>query len=190
MQYYNKNTTDNQKESLTEVDENDNVIGPIQREICHNQTKKPWHRTTSIYLFGANGDIYLTRKSKTKDTGAGLLGVSASGHVDFGDSYKETAQRELKEELGLDTELREIDYVKADTGHEKEFIKIYAGISKEKPNINKEEVEECFIINFHQFINDFKNGKFNFPPGAKDSIEQVLKTGSLETFWNKHFKNR
>jgi isopentenyldiphosphate isomerase len=188
MQYYNKNTTDDQKELLTEVDENDNVIGPVARETCHNQTTKPWHRTTSIYIFNVKGEIYLTRKSKTKDTGASKLNISASGHVDFGDSYKETAKRELEEELGLNTELEEIDYLKIDTGYEKEFMKIYAGITKSRPEINKEEVEEIFTLDFHQFMDDSKDRKFDFPPGAKDSIEQVLKTGSLEKFWNKHFK--
>jgi isopentenyldiphosphate isomerase len=188
MQYYNKNTTDDPKELLTEVDGNDKVIGPVEREICHNQTKKPWHRTTSIYVFNSKGEIFLTRKGQNKDTGAGLLGISASGHVDFGDTYKETAERELKEELNLDIKLEEIGNLKIDVGYEKEFIGIFAGVTEKDPIPNKEEVAEMFKIGFRKLTTDFKAKKIIFGPGAKDSFEYVLETGTLEEYWNKHFK--
>lgn len=188
MQYYNKNTTDDQKELLTEVDENDNVIGPVAREICHNQTRRPWHRSTGIYIFNAKGEILLTYKSKHKDVRAKALSISASGHVDFGETYEQTARRELSEELGLTVQLEEVNYFKADAGFEKEFVKEYAGITRTKPVINKKEVARIFTMNFHQFINDFKNNKLTFPQGSKDTIRQAVETGSLEKYWNKHFK--
>lgn len=41
MRNYNPQTSDNQNELLYEVDEFDNVIGPVSRNECHNESRKP-----------------------------------------------------------------------------------------------------------------------------------------------------
>lgn len=122
---YNKNTTDNQQELLVEVDENDNVIGAVTREECHNQTRKPWHRTTHIYLFNKKGDLYLSQRSLTKDTAAGLWTVSSGGHIEYGSTPEKTAKKELLEELEILVDLELIDKCSVDYATEKEIISIF-----------------------------------------------------------------
>lgn len=173
--YYNKSTLDNPNEFLTEVDENDNVIGPISREKCHNQTEIPWHRTTHVYIINSKGELLLTKRSAFKDTAPNTVVISSGGHVRYGEEPKETASRELFEELGLETRLKFIKKYQINYGFEKEFVYVYFGISDEKPQINSQEVESVMYIPLDKFRMDYSDGKISFPPGSKDICDLLLK---------------
>ena len=54
-----------------------------------------------MLVFDAAGSLYVTRRSARKDVYPGLLDVVTSGVVSAGESYLQTAQRELEEELGV-----------------------------------------------------------------------------------------
>ena len=93
-------TTDNQEEVFDVVDGNDKVVGKATRREVHSD-KKLMHRSIGVVLFNGRHDIFLQRRSITKDTDALSWTISCSGHVRSGDSYDETAKRELEEELGV-----------------------------------------------------------------------------------------
>jgi isopentenyl-diphosphate delta-isomerase type 1 len=81
------------------VDIEDNVIRVESRSIVHRE--KLWHRAVHIFVFNAAGQLYLQRRSMTKDTAPGKWVSSCSGHVDSGEDYDHAASRELVEEIGL-----------------------------------------------------------------------------------------
>lgn len=81
------------------VDENDNVIRQEARAVVHRE--KLLHRAVHIFVFNQAGQLYLQRRSLTKDTAPGKWVSSCSGHVDAGEDYDESAERELVEEIGL-----------------------------------------------------------------------------------------
>ena len=74
--------------------------------------------------------------------------VSASGHVTFGDTYEETAERELFEEIGVKTKLEfKTKHVSRHT-RESEMLSIFTGIYNETPqNLDPIEVEKVEWIN-------------------------------------------
>jgi isopentenyldiphosphate isomerase len=92
-------TTDPQDELLTEVDENNKVIGPIPRGIAHKSSKI--YRTIAIFVKNSSGKYLWQKRSDTKDLYPNCWEGSAGGHVDFGYTYIDTAIRELEEELGI-----------------------------------------------------------------------------------------
>lgn len=92
-------TTDPQNERFDIVDENDTVIGQALRHNVH-RNKSLVHRSITVLVF-INGKLLLQKRSQTKDTYPGFWTSSCSGHVLSGDSYEETAKRELTEELGI-----------------------------------------------------------------------------------------
>lgn len=54
-----------------------------------------------MLVFDAAGSLYVTRRSARKDVYPGLLDVVTSGVVSSGESYADTAVRELQEELNF-----------------------------------------------------------------------------------------
>lgn len=94
-------TTDPQDELLTQVDENNQLIGSISRGEAH-ETAGVFYRTVYILVKNDKDEVLVQNRSSTKDLYPGCWDLSVGGHVNFGKSYEETAVRELKEELGLD----------------------------------------------------------------------------------------
>ncbi len=85
------------------VDENDRVIGTKTRGEIHAQ--RLMHRATHILVFNSQGELFLQKRSMSKDENPGLWDTSAAGHVDSGEDYLACAVRELGEELGISAEV-------------------------------------------------------------------------------------
>src|SRR3989344_6886437 len=97
-------TTDDQSEIFVVVDQNDKIIGYKTRKDCHSN-KSLTHRGTGIVIFNDKGEILIQKRSTTKDTDPGYLSTSASGHLQKGETYKDAAEREMFEEIGIKTKL-------------------------------------------------------------------------------------
>lgn len=81
------------------VDAHDHVLGQESRSIVHRE--QLFHRAVHVFVFNEAGQLYLQRRSMTKDTAPGKWVSSCSGHVDSGEDYDTAARRELGEEIGL-----------------------------------------------------------------------------------------
>ena len=81
------------------VDLDDKVVSQAPRAVVHRE--KLLHRAVHVFVFNEAGQLYLQRRSMTKDTAPGKWMSSSSGHLDTGEDYDEAAYRELIEEIGL-----------------------------------------------------------------------------------------
>ncbi len=81
------------------VDGDDTVIRQERRSVVHKE--RLMHRAIHVFVFNDAGEIYLQRRSMTKDSAPGKWVSSCSGHVDAGEDYDTAAPRELGEEIGL-----------------------------------------------------------------------------------------
>ncbi len=81
------------------VDEHNNVVGAAPRREMRAQ-RLP-HRSTYILVFNAQGALYVQKRTMTKDVFPGYYDPAAGGVVLAGESYEESAQRELYEEMGI-----------------------------------------------------------------------------------------
>lgn len=81
------------------VNAEDAVIGAEKRSVVHR--KRLMHRAIHVFVFNAAGQLYLQKRSLTKDSAPGKWVSSCAGHVDSGEDYDTAALRELGEELGL-----------------------------------------------------------------------------------------
>jgi 8-oxo-dGTP pyrophosphatase MutT (NUDIX family) len=59
------------------------------------------HRATYIFVFDAAGNLYVQHRTMTKDVYPGYWDLCAGGVVLAGESYEESAARELEEEMGI-----------------------------------------------------------------------------------------
>ncbi|MEM7564203.1 MAG: NUDIX domain-containing protein [Pseudomonadota bacterium] len=87
------------EELLDVVDENDRVVDVKTRGEIH--ASHLMHRAIHILLFNSKGEVFLQKRSMSKDENPGLWDSSAAGHVDSGESYLACAVREIEEELGI-----------------------------------------------------------------------------------------
>ncbi len=81
------------------VNERDEVIGQRPRREVHALGLR--HRAAHVLVFNAAGQIFLQKRSLSKDNHPGVWDASCSGHVDAGEDYPTAARRELMEEIGL-----------------------------------------------------------------------------------------
>lgn len=86
-------------ELLDVVDEDDEVIAVRRRGEIH--AERLMHRAVHILVFNGRGELFLQKRSLSKDEQPGKWDSSAAGHVDSGEDYLACARRELAEELGI-----------------------------------------------------------------------------------------
>ena len=87
------------QELIAVVDENDQFIENQPRNKVHQLGLR--HRAVHILVFNDDQQLFLQKRSLSKDINAGLWDTSAAGHVDAGESYDTCAHRETIEELGV-----------------------------------------------------------------------------------------
>jgi isopentenyl-diphosphate delta-isomerase type 1 len=130
-------STDN--EILEVVDADDRVVGTATRAEIHRLGLL--HRAVHIFIFNKSGDIYVQRRSASKDRHPSKLDSSAAGHVDPGESYEQTAVRELEEELGIRADVKEILQVAACPETDNEHVRLYWATTELEPKPNPAEVQ-------------------------------------------------
>jgi 8-oxo-dGTP pyrophosphatase MutT (NUDIX family) len=90
----------NPAEELVEiVDRANNPIGAVTRRIMRQQ--KLIHRASYILVFNRKGELFIQKRTLAKDIYPGYWDLAAGGVVLAGESYQESALRELREELGI-----------------------------------------------------------------------------------------
>ncbi len=158
------------------VDADDNVISQGSRHEVH--TSGLMHRSVHILVFNSHGRLFMQKRSMEKDENPGFWDTSAAGHVDSGEDYAHCAQRELREELGIDCSvLDEIMRIPAQEDTLWEHVRVYKCVTDQDIRINDSEISEghywtldeltetinstpaIFTTTFHlifgQFINKF-----------------------------------
>jgi isopentenyldiphosphate isomerase len=86
-------------EIVTIVDEQNNVIGTAPRSEMRAQCLP--HRSTYILVFNSQGELYVQKRTLTKDVFPGYYDIASGGVVLANESYDVSARRELAEEVGI-----------------------------------------------------------------------------------------
>lgn len=130
------------EESFDVVDALDHVVGVEARSLVHRQGLL--HRAVHIFVFNADGELYLQRRSMSKDTAPGKWVSSCSGHVDSGEDYDTAAYRELGEEIGLydPVDMQRVFKESACRPTGNEFVWVYHCRSEGPFTLDPEEVSD------------------------------------------------
>lgn len=74
--------------------------------------RKGWyHASVHVWLYMPNGQVLLQQRARTKETHPLLWDVSVAGHVGAGESATLTAVRETAEEVGLEIEESDLQFI-------------------------------------------------------------------------------
>ena len=127
-------------ESFPIVDKNDRILRYASRSEVHGNNLR--HRAVHILIFNQAGDVYLQQRSRWKDRHPLKWDSSAAGHVAAGESYDDTARRELKEELGVLVALQKIAKLPASQKTDQEFVWLYRGFASGDVVPDRSEIEK------------------------------------------------
>src|SRR3990170_6634830 len=160
--------SDNQSELFDIVDENDHVIGQATRGEVH-KNKNLIHRSIGIIVFNKKSEIFLQQRSSTKDTDPLKWTISASGHVLSGDSYEDTAKRELVEELGVNLRIEMVVKYLCYAPQETEMQKLFRAASNGPFDLHSEEIKQGKFFAQDELIKTLKQNKLQLSYSGKMS---------------------
>ena len=89
----------NSPEIVQIVDERNSEIGTVARRLMREQNLI--HRASYILVFNRRDELFVQQRTLSKDIYPGYHDIAAGGVVVAGESYEESAERELAEELGV-----------------------------------------------------------------------------------------
>lgn len=148
------------REEVYIVDENDAVIGEKWRDELTDNDR--W-RVVSIWITDEAGNILLQQRSFKKALAPGDWTAAAEGTVEKGDSFEETAIKEVAEEIGLTniklTPTRKVIHKMSSLGHR--VRQGYVAVIPHKPisdfSIQEDEVEMLRWFTPNEFAQFGKN---------------------------------
>jgi len=153
---------DTDLEILEIVDEDDRAVGRATRKEIHDHDLL--HRAVHVFVLNLRGEIFVQRRSEYKDRHPLKIDSSAAGHVDPGETYLEAAHRELREELSISQDLKEILRLppSLETGHE--HVVLFEAVTEEEPALNLREAIEGWFLTPGQLSQTMKTNPHDFVP--------------------------
>ena len=149
-------------------DQSDYPLG-IQKMKSEAHKKGLWHRATHICIYNSKGEILLQLRAKDKEIYPNTWDISVAGHVSASEEPIISGLREIKEEIGLSVNKKDL-----------EFFRVLKHPMKYNQLINN-EFYYIYFLKFEGDINQLKIQKeelqkIEFFPVKK--MEQELKSGS------------
>lgn len=142
------------------VNEQDQVIGQMEKIEAHE--KAVLHRAFSVFILNDKNEIMLQQRAKSKYHSPLLWTNTCCSHQRINESNVQAGKRRLQEEMGFDTELKELFHFiyKAPfdnglTEHELDHVMI--GYFNDEPQINPNEVESWKWSSVEAIKNDMQD---------------------------------
>jgi len=128
-------------EELVEIVDRDNTpIGAVTRRIMRQQNLI--HRASYILVFNRQGQLFIQKRTATKDIYPGYWDLAAGGVVQAGETYLESAARELREELGVaGVKLRHLFDQYFEDEHNKVWGRVFSCIHNGPFTLQTEEID-------------------------------------------------
>lgn len=121
------------------VDADDNVVGSAPKDEVRQQGLLC--RVSFVVLLNSKNELYLQQRKSTKKTYPLYWSGSAAGHVQSGETYHETALRELEEELGVRADLTAIGKFTSDA--DKEIVTVFIGRCEGPYSLEEASIEKA-----------------------------------------------
>ena len=170
-------TTQLDSERFPVVDDQDRLLGDATRAEVHGNNLR--HRAIHILVFNHLGELFLQKRSRWKDRHPRLWDSSAAGHVGVGEDYDVAASRELREELGVTTELTRVVKLPASEKTGQEFIWLYQTRHDGPFELARSEIEHGEFFPTQVVSEWVKARPDDFAPGFVECWQAFQEAGSM-----------
>jgi isopentenyldiphosphate isomerase len=159
------------------VDDNDNIIKTIERTPEWNKSRPDTFRVVNVFVWTTDGKVVVQQRSRRKSAGPLQFDTSVGGLVTSGLSYKEAAIKEMKEELGLEGELKFVSSFKdiiSDTGRVFSHNHLFEIISDGPYRNWEDEAERLEFMTLDEAKELSKRYPYLFTPGFVSALDAYL----------------
>lgn len=131
-----------QEEMLEVVNEEGETIKTLPRSEIHGNPAF-LHRVVHVLVFNEKGDLFLQKRSMSKEVAPGRWDTSVGGHVNAGETIDEAVKREMKEELGITSRTTSLLYTYIHSNaFESELVYTYSCIHSGEIHFQQDEIDE------------------------------------------------
>lgn len=163
---------DDPQELFYWVDDQDKVLGSIARSEAHTDPNKI-HRAVYVLVTSNAGDMLFQKRSLYKDLYPAHWALSCAGHVTYGKDYRQAAEDEAFEELGIHPHLYYVTKTLIRTEQEVEQCQIYlCKVDTMPEHFNKTEIDELKWVAIKE-ISDFIAGN-PLPPADIEVLRLLM----------------
>ena len=156
------------EELIDVLDEDGNKTGRIETRSKVHEIGL-WHRIVAIALIDSKGQLLMQKRTMTKKSNPGKWDLSVAGHVSAGESSIEAVLKEVREEIGLHLNEKDLKYILTtkkvstkDNIINKHiidcYIAIYPEIDINKLKLQESEVEQVKLCNLQE-VKEMVNSK-------------------------------
>jgi isopentenyl-diphosphate delta-isomerase len=164
------------KKNVIKVDKEDKKIGEIEKLEAHQDGIL--HRAFSIFILNDEGEMLLQKRADQKYHAGGLWTNACCSHPTEETDLKEQAKKRLREEMGFETEIGQIDIIpyRAEVGDliENEIDHIFIGIYNGNIKPNPDEVSDYKWISLDKLEQDLEKNSEKYTPWFKILYPQVV----------------
>lgn len=142
------------------VNEKGETTGRATRRECHSGSKL-LHPVVHLHIFNDAGELYLQKRSMTKDIQPGKWDTAVGGHIDYGETVEEALCREVREELGITDFIPQfiIRYI-FESAVEKELVNTYRTIYNGTFNPDAKELDDGHFWTMPEIKENLGKGVF------------------------------
>jgi 8-oxo-dGTP pyrophosphatase MutT (NUDIX family) len=141
------------------VDAQNQVVGAAPR--WEMRAKRLPHRSTYVLVFNSRGELYVQKRTMTKDVFPGYFDPAAGGVVLAGETYEQGAQRELEEEMGIrQTPLRPLFDFYFEDEHTRVWGRVFSCVYDGEVVLQAEEVENGAFMPIDEILRRAAEGLY------------------------------
>ena len=178
-------------ELLDVLDENGKLTGEVEeREEIYRRGL--WHRSCHIWIINDNKELLVQKRNPYKQTFPNLWAISVAGHVDSGETSRDTAVREVKEELNIDANKDEFEFlftIKREMPYKDSELRVFddvylfhKNIDCEQTKLQIEELTDIKYVYYEYLEKIFKENDKDYVPYTEEheKLFKILKERYLE----------
>jgi isopentenyldiphosphate isomerase len=162
------------------VNDNDQVIGKASRDYIHKNVLM--HRGVIVWVVNSKGELAVEKRATHRLYFPGYYDVSVGGQVESGESYEAAAERELKEELGLNGRLHLISSYDEFSPQHKEKRRIYVCCSEGPFKPENREMKTVRFLSKDKIQRMMDKKEAEFTPDFRIAFEKYLESEAKQGF--------
>jgi isopentenyl-diphosphate Delta-isomerase len=170
-------------DELIDICDSKNNLTNVSKMKSEAHEKGLYHRSAHIWIYNSKGELLIQLRAKDKMIFPDMWDVSVAGHIGASEDPIISALREIKEEIGLSIEEKDLGFfkiikeeIKCNNLMENEFHYVYflkfdGDINQLK--LQEEELQSIKFVGLDELEQELKNNSNNYAPHGKYWFDMI-----------------